>query len=123
MPPHNRRESYRANHFKQSVFTQPGPITEVALISITLLPRPRTSLRQPGFSQTLVEPGEVFRSLNSCPPEIGKAQSRVQLTQARHRFLRFFVLSAESLAGGYQNERRAEKVWTHPSRSGRPRRR
>src|SRR5215510_4005843 len=25
MPPHNRRESYRANHFKQSVFTQPGP--------------------------------------------------------------------------------------------------
>src|SRR5262245_64797234 len=30
MPPHNRRESYRANHFKQSVFTRPGPISEVA---------------------------------------------------------------------------------------------
>src|SRR5215475_2893444 len=25
MPPHNRRESYRANHLKQSVFTRPGP--------------------------------------------------------------------------------------------------
>jgi len=28
MPPHNRRESYRANHFKQSVFTRPGPKAE-----------------------------------------------------------------------------------------------
>jgi hypothetical protein len=32
--------------------------------SITLSARPRASLRQPGFSQALFEPGEVFRSLN-----------------------------------------------------------
>jgi hypothetical protein len=30
MPPQNRRESYRTNHRKQSVFTQPGPRAECA---------------------------------------------------------------------------------------------
>jgi hypothetical protein len=61
MTPHNRRESYRANHLKQSVFTHPGPITD---IGVTLIKKPRT---MPGLESFPLNAAAVVRGCGRSP--------------------------------------------------------